>query len=103
LSPLLFIFALEYVIRKVKENQVGLKLTLISDRLVNADDVNLLGANIDTIKNTETLIYTAKEVRLEVNAEKTKYMFLSRHQNAEQIYNIKIANRYLKTPHSSDI
>jgi ribosomal protein S2 len=32
-------------------------------------------------------------VHLEVNTEKTKYMLLSRHQNAEQSYDIKIANR----------
>jgi hypothetical protein len=41
--------------------------------LVYADDVNLLGDNIDTIKkNTATLINAGKEVGLEVNAEKTK-------------------------------
>jgi hypothetical protein len=46
-------------------------------------DVNLLGDNIDTIKqNTETLIDANKEVGLEVNAEKIKSMLLSRHQNA---------------------
>jgi hypothetical protein len=45
--------------------------------------VNLLGDNIDTIKkHTETLIDASKEVGLEVNAEKTKYMLLSYHQNA---------------------
>jgi ribosomal protein S2 len=32
-------------------------------------------------------------VGLEVNAEKTKYMLLSRHQNAGQTHDIKIANR----------
>jgi hypothetical protein len=36
-----------------------------------ADDVNLLGDNIDTInKNTETLIDASKDVGLEVNVEK---------------------------------
>jgi hypothetical protein len=45
--------------------------------------VNLLGDNIDTIKkNTETRIGASKEVGVEVNAEKTKYMLLSRHKNA---------------------
>jgi hypothetical protein len=44
-------------------------------------------------KNTETLINTIKEVGLEINVEKTKYMLLSRHQNAGQIRDIKIANR----------
>jgi hypothetical protein len=51
--------------------------------LAFADDVNLLGDIIDTIeKNTETLIDASKEVGLEINVEKTKYMLLSRHQNA---------------------
>jgi hypothetical protein len=62
--------------------------------LVYADDVNLQGDNIDTIKkNTETLIDTGKEVGLEVNTEKTKYMLLSHHKNEGQNHDIKIANR----------
>jgi hypothetical protein len=57
LSPLFFNFALEYTIRKVQENQVGLKLNGTRQFLAYADDVNLLGDNLDTIKkNTETLI-----------------------------------------------
>jgi hypothetical protein len=56
--------------------------------------VNLLGDNIDTIqKSTETLINSSKEVGLEINKEKTEYMLLSRHQNAGQNRDIKIANR----------
>jgi hypothetical protein len=57
--------------------------------------VNLLGHNIDTTKKkkTKTLIDATKEVSLEVNTEKTKYMLLSCHQNAEQNHDINIANR----------
>jgi hypothetical protein len=62
--------------------------------LVYADDVNLLGDNIDTIKkNTKSLIDACKEVGPEVNAKKTNYMLQSRHQNARQTHNMKIANR----------
>jgi hypothetical protein len=56
--------------------------------------MNLLGGNIDTIKeNTETVIVASKEVDLGVNIEKTKYMGLSRHRNVGQNRHIKIANR----------
>jgi hypothetical protein len=49
LSPLLFNFALEYAIRKVQENQVGLKLDGTHQLLAYADDLNLLGDIIDTV------------------------------------------------------
>jgi hypothetical protein len=56
--------------------------------------VNLLGDNIDTIqKNTEILIDASKEVGLVINADKTKYMLLSRHLNVDQNRDIKIVNR----------
>jgi hypothetical protein len=72
--------------------------------LAYADDVNLLGDNVDTIKkNTEILIDATKEVGLEINVYKTKYMLLSRQQNVGQNRDIKIANRSFKMYHSLNI
>jgi hypothetical protein len=60
-----------YVIKKVEEKQVRLKLNGTNQLLVYADDLNLLGGNTDTTKkNPDTLIYPNIEVGLEVNAEK---------------------------------
>jgi hypothetical protein len=63
------------IARKVQEHQVGWKLNGTHQLLAYADNVNLLGNNMDTIrKNIETLIGASKEVGLEINVEKTKYM-----------------------------
>jgi sorting nexin-29 len=94
LSSLLFNFALEYAIRKVQENQVELKLNGTHQLMAYADDVNLLGGNIDTImRNTDTFIDASKEVALEVNIQTTKYMLVSYDQNAGQNPDIKTGNR----------
>jgi hypothetical protein len=70
LSSLLLNITLGYAIRRVQKNQTGLKLNGIYQLLVYADEVNLLGDNIDTIKkNMDTLIDATKEVGLEVNRE----------------------------------
>jgi hypothetical protein len=59
----------------------------------SADYVKLLGDSINTIKeNTETLLEVSRDVSLEINAEKTKYMIMSRHPNSGQNQNIRIAN-----------
>jgi hypothetical protein len=57
LSPLFSNFAVEYVyvIRKVQRNKVGLKLNRTQPLLVYANDVNLLGNKMNTIKKTQKL------------------------------------------------
>jgi hypothetical protein len=71
-----------------------LKLNGTHQLLVYADDVNILGGSIHAIKkNTEAFVVASKEIDLEVNAEKTKYMVMSRDQNAGQNHNIKTDNK----------
>jgi len=73
LSPLLFNFALEYAIRRVQVNRDGLKLNGTHQLLAYADDVNILGGIVDTVKKTaEALVAATREIGLEVNAHKTQ-------------------------------
>jgi hypothetical protein len=71
-------FALEYAIRRVYVNQDGLKLNGTHTLQIYFEDVIMLGGSIHTIKeNAEALVVASKEIEIEVNADKTKYMVMS--------------------------
>jgi len=67
---------------------VNFLVLIIGDHVNNA---NILGRSVHTVKkNTEALVIASKEIGLEVNADKTKYMVISRDQNAGRNHDIKI-------------
>ena len=71
----------------------GLKLNGTPQLLAYADDVNILGGSAHTVKeNAEALLVATKEIELEVNADKTKYMVMSRDRNAGRGHSVKIDN-----------
>ena len=81
--PLLFNCAVEYAIRRVQVNQDGLKLNGTHQLVVYADDVNVFGGSVQTVReNAETLVVASKETGLEVNADRVKNMVMSGGQNA---------------------
>jgi len=97
LSPLFFNYALEFAIRRVQVN-------VTHPFLAYADDVNTLGGSVHTInENSEVSIVASKEIGLKVNADKSKYMVMSRDQNAGRSHGIKTDNSSLKWWKSSNI
>jgi hypothetical protein len=72
LSPLLFNFALQYAIKRVQVNHDGLKLNGTHQRLVYADDVDILGGSVHTTKKNAALLVGSKDIGLEVNYDKSK-------------------------------
>jgi hypothetical protein len=98
LSPLLFNSALEYAVRRVQVNQDGLKLNGTHQLLVYADDVNILGGSVHSVKeNAEALVVAAKEICVEVNTDKSKYMIMSRDQNVGRSHSVMNDNRSIRT------
>jgi hypothetical protein len=91
ISPLLLNFALEYAIKRVQVNQDGLTLNGTHQVLAYADDVNILGDSLYTVKeNAESLVVATKVTELEVNADKTKYMVMCRDRNEGRGHSVKI-------------
>jgi len=65
-----------------------LKINGTHQLLAYADDVNKLGGSVHTInENAESLVVASKEIGLEVNTYRTKYMVMYRDQNAGQSHN----------------
>ena len=74
-------------------NQDGLELNCTHQLLAYADDVNILGGSIHTLReNAEVLVAVTREIGLEVSAYKTKYMVMSRDQNAGRNHSVRIDN-----------
>ena len=70
-----------------------MKLNGTHQLLAYADDVNILGGSIHTLKeNAEALVAATREIGLEVSADKTKYMVMSRDENAGRIHSVRIDN-----------
>ena len=70
-----------------------MKLNGTHQPLAYADDVNMLGGSIHTVKeNAEDLVAATREIGLEVSADKSKYMVVSRDQNAGRIHSVRFDN-----------
>ena len=77
----------------LRKKQDGFKLNDTHQVLVNADDINILGGSLHTVQSKKEIILVgSKETGLEVNADKTKCMVMSRDQNAGHSHNLKIEN-----------
>jgi hypothetical protein len=56
-----------------------LKLNGTHQLLAYADDVNILGGSVNTVReNGKAVVVATKEIGLEVNTDKSKYMVMSR-------------------------
>ena len=70
-----------------------MKLSGTHQLLAYADDVTIVRGSIHTVKeNAEALVVATKEIGLKVNADKTKYMVMSREQTAGLSHIMKVDN-----------
>ena len=62
--------------------------------LVYADDISIVGGSVFTIQeNAEALVVASKEIGLEVKADKTKYVVMSRDKNAGRSHSVRTDSR----------
>jgi environmental stress-induced protein Ves len=91
---LLFYSALEFNIIKVKALQEGLKLNGKHQILIYGEEVNTFYESTHTLKGkTEALLVTSKQTVSVINADKTKYIVLSRYQHSVQSHNMIVSNK----------
>jgi len=70
-----------------------LKLNGTHQLLAYADDVNIPGGSIHSLnENAEALVAATRETGLKISPDKTKYMVMSRDQNAGRIQSVRIDN-----------
>ena len=94
LSPLLFNLVLEYAIKEMQKSNDGLQLNGTTQILTYADDIALLGDNKETlINNAKILLDKTKELGLQINVEKTKYMVTDRIQNIHNNGNLVVCDK----------
>jgi hypothetical protein len=97
-------FALEYAIKRVKENQDVLNSNGTHQFLAYADDVNIFGGRVHTVKeNAKVSVVATKDIGLEVNADKNKYMAMTRERNAGRDESVKLIFVLLERWKSSNI
>jgi hypothetical protein len=77
---------------KIQENQVELEMNETHQLLVYVNDVTLLHKNIN--KNGEALIRHYKEISLQANTKKMKYMFMPHIQHPGQNYSLMTTNKF---------
>jgi len=81
-----------------------LKLNGTHQLLAYTDDISMLEGSIHTVKeNAEPSLVADKETGLEEIADKTKYLVMSRDQNAGRSHNINIDNSCFERVEESNI
>jgi hypothetical protein len=91
LLPIFFNSTVDYAIRGFRVKQGGLKLNATHQLLVCADDVNIRGRSVRTVKKN-VLLVASKETGIEECADKTKYMVMSREQDAGRSHSMETDN-----------